>query len=59
MGYVVDGINGIDMVIDKCFLIDGGDINFWWMVDLYIVYFIIFVKIFNRGLDGYVGKFIE
>lgn len=51
MGYVVDGINGIDMVIDKCFLIDGGDINFWWMVDLYIVYFIIFVKVFNRGLE--------
>lgn len=34
-----------------CVYIDVEDINFWWMVDFFVVYYIIVVRIFNRGMD--------
>ncbi|XP_062574814.1 fucolectin-1-like, partial [Saccostrea cucullata] len=49
----VDGDRGTDIIENTCSHTDTGDDNPWWRVDLLDNYYILTVRIVNRGLDFY------
>lgn len=51
--HAVDGDRGTDLIENTCSHTDIKDFNPWWRVDLQAVYYIIKVRILNRGLDMY------
>ncbi|XP_052695228.1 fucolectin-like [Crassostrea angulata] len=55
----VDGNRGTNVGVDKCAYTDHGDSNPWWRVDLQAVYNITSVRILNRGIDQYGGRYVS
>lgn len=51
--HAVDGDRGTDLIENTCSHTDIKDFNPWWRVDLQAVFYIIKVRILNRGLDMY------
>ncbi|XP_062576819.1 fucolectin-1-like [Saccostrea cucullata] len=52
-GLAVDGIRNTDIDALSCSHTDVSDDNPWWRVDLLKVYFIVTVRMLNRGMDRY------